>query len=297
MTYLVTGATGFIGTRLVTRLLARGDAVIYLARKRNERLPSQAAFHPWDTSKRPDLDALPRIDAIFHLAGEPIAQRWSREVKKRIRDSRVEGTKNLVAALRNVRHPPAVLVSASAVGYYGESGDRILTESAPAGEDFLAVICKEWEAEAERAREFGLRVVPIRIATVIGKGGGALEAMLPAFRLGAGAKFGDGRQWMSWIDVDDLARLFLFAADTASLQGPLNGSSPLPVTNAEFTRTLGKVLRRPAILAVPKFALRLLLGEMSEFLFTSLRVVPQAAEQAGFQFERPEIGTALRAAV
>ena len=297
MTYLVTGATGFIGTKLVEHLLARGDAVYYLARKRSPHLPSQASFHPWDAKNKPDLNALSRIDVVFHMAGEPIAQRWSAAVKKRIYDSRVEGTRRLVDAIRDLRHRPSVLVSASAIGYYGDRGSEILTESRPSGSDFLAGVCKDWEREAGRARDLGLRVVPIRIATVLGKNGGALKSMLPVFRLGLGGKFGNGKQWNSWVHVEDVVRLFLFAAETDTLNSALNGSSPQPVTNAHFTAALAKALHRPAILPVPKFALRILLGEMAEFLFTSLRVVPAAPEQAGFEFQYPAIEGALRAAV
>ena len=297
MTYLVTGATGFIGSKLVEQLLARGDAVYYLARKRSEKLPSQASFHPWVTSNKPELNALSRIDVVFHLAGEPVAQRWSAAVKKRIYDSRVEGTRNLVSAMRSLQHKPYALISSSAVGYYGERGDDVLTEGEKPGTDFLAEVCKDWEREASRAREFGLRVVPIRTATVLGRNGGALKEMLKPFRLGIGGTFGNGKQWMSWIHVDDLVRMYLFAADSATLSEPLNGSSPHPVTNAEFTKALAHAIHRPAVIPIPKFALKLVLGEMSTFLFTSLRVIPKAAENAGFTFEYPQIEKALAASV
>jgi uncharacterized protein len=297
MTYLVTGATGFIGKLLIEQLLSRGDAVYYLARKRNAKMPSQASFHPWDASQKPELNALSRIDVVFHLAGEPIAQRWSDDVKKRIYDSRVDGTRRLVAAIRELKHKPYVLVSSSAVGYYGDRGDQILTEAAPPAHDFLAEVCREWEREAAHARELGLRVVPIRTATVLGHGGGALKEMLLPFRLGIGGKFGNGKQWMSWIHVDDLVRLFLFAADNSGVTAVLNGSSPNPVTNAQFTKTLGRAIHRPTIMPVPKFALRIALGEMASFLFASQRVVPEAAQKAGFEFEYSALDQALAAAV
>ena len=297
MTYLVTGATGFIGVRLVRELLTRGHAVYYLARRRSTHLPSQAAFHPWAEGGKPDLTALSRIDAVFHLAGEPIAQRWSQETKTRIYDSRVEGTRNLVVALRELAHRPAVLVSASAVGYYGDRGNEVLDESKGPGTDFLAEVCRDWEREASRARELGMRVVTTRIATVIGREGGALKQMLPVFRLGLGGRFGRGEQWVSWIHADDLVRLFLFAADTVAVAGPVNASSPQPVTNEQFTRALARSVHRPALLPVPRFAMRLLLGEMADFMFTSLRVVPEAAERAGFRFEYPEIDKALQTAL
>lgn len=294
MTYLVTGATGFIGSKLVEQLLARGDAVYYLARRRSTKLPTQASFHPWDTSRIPELNALSRIDVILHLAGEPIAQRWSAEVKERIYNSRISGTRNLVTAISGLRQKPSVLVSASAIGYYGDRGSDRLSESEAPGSDFLANVCKDWEREASRARELGLRVVPVRIGTVLGRHGGALKAMLPPFRLGIGGKFGSGEQWMSWIHLEDLVRLFLWAADNATVTDSLNGSSPQPVTNAQFTKALAHVLHRPAFLQVPKFAMKLLLGEMAEFLFTSLRVIPEAAERAGFAFKYLELNTALK---
>jgi uncharacterized protein len=297
MTYLVTGATGFIGTRLVERLLSRGDAVYYLGRRGSTKLPPQASFHPWDVSEKPELNALSRIDVIIHLAGEPIGQRWSEEAKKRIYDSRVDGTRRLVAAIRELKHKPYALISASAVGYYGDHGNEVVTETTRPGTDFLAEICRDWEREASRARDLGLRVVPIRIATVLGREGGALKKMLRPFRLGLGGAFGSGQQWMPWIHVDDLVRLFLFAADNATINSALNGSSPEPITNAQFAKALGNVLHRPAFMKIPKFALKVVLGEMADFLFTSLRVIPQAAEQAGFQFEYPTLEAALKASV
>ena len=297
MTYLVTGATGFIGSRLVEHLISRGDAVYYLARKPSSKLPSQASFHPWDTKEKPELNALSRIDIIIHLAGEPIAQRWSDEVKKRIYDSRVDGTRRLVAAIRELKHKPYALISASAVGYYGDCGDEVVTEATKPGTDFLAEVCRDWEREASRARDLGLRVVPIRIATVLGRDGGALKKMLPAFRLGVGGAFGSGRQWMPWIHIDDLVRLFLFAGDNATINSAINGSSPEPVTNTQFTKTLGNVLHRPAFMPAPKLAMKLMLGEMADFLFTSLRVIPRAAEQAGFRFEYPTLEAALKASL
>ncbi|MBV8867075.1 MAG: TIGR01777 family oxidoreductase [Acidobacteriaceae bacterium] len=294
MTYLVTGATGFIGTKLVEQLLGRGDAVYYLARRRSTKLPTQASFHPWETSNIPELNALSRIDAIFHLAGEPIAQRWTAEVKERIYDSRVMGTRNLVTAIAGLRHRPSVLVSASATGYYGDRGSEILTESEAPGGDFLAGVCKNWECEASRACELGLRVVPVRISTVLGLEGGALKEMLPVFRWGLGGKFGSGEQWLSWIHLEDLVRLLMLAADNSTITGPLNGSSPEPVTNAYFTKAFAHALHRPALLQMPKFAMKLLLGEMAEFLFTSLRVIPEAAEKAGFKFAYRELRVALQ---
>jgi hypothetical protein len=297
MDYLITGASGFIGQRLVNRLLASGNEVNYLGRRRSSRLDSRAAFHRWDAGQAPPLDSVPSVDAILHLAGEPIAQRWNSDVRRRIRESRVEGTRQLVSAIAGLRHKPSVLISASAVGYYGDGGDEILTESSMPGNDFLAQLCVDWEQEALRAREVGLRVVLIRIATVLGREGGALKQMLSAFRLGIGGKFGNGRQWMPWIHLDDLVELLIFSAENPSVEGPLNGSAPRPVTNAEFTRVLAAAVHRPAIFPIPKFALKLALGEVAEFVFKSERVIPEGAERAGFSFQFPEIGAALRTLV
>ena len=294
MTFLITGATGFIGKEFVHRLLVRGDAVNYLGRERSSQLDSRAAYHPWkDVKELPPLDSMPRLDAIVHLAGEPIAQRWTRSAKKRIYTSRAEGTRQLVKAIGRLRHKPSVMVCASAIGYYGDRGDETLIERSAWGNGFLTDVCRDWEREALRAREFGLRVVTPRFATVLGRGGGALPRMLTPFRLGLGGKFGDGRQWMSWIHIEDLLRLLLFAIETPAVSGAINASSPRPVTNAEFTRTLAAALHRPAILSVPKMALRLALGEMSTVLLGSLRVLPQTTEQVGFRFEQPKLAGAL----
>lgn len=293
MHYLVTGATGFIGRKVVSALLTRGNGVTYLSRRRNPTMDSRAAFFQWTAPDPPPLNVIPRIDAIIHLAGEPIAQRWTPEVKKRIASSRVDATRKLVDAICELRHKPAVLVSASAIGYYGDRGDEILTEQSGPGSDYLARLCVDWEQEALRATETGLRVVPVRIATVLGREGGALPKMLPPFRLGLGTQFGSGRQWMSWIHVDDLVQLLLFAAGSPGVSGPLNGASPEPVTNSEFTKALAAAVHRPAFLAVPKFALHLALGEMSDFLFQSLRVLPATAQQAGFRFTYPGLEQSL----
>lgn len=293
MTYLLTGATGFVGSQLVRAVLERGDAVYYLARKRSEKLPSQASFHPWDTFRKPDLTALSRIDVVINLAGEPVAQRWTPEVKKRIRDSRVAGTQNLVAAIAGLQHKPAVLVSASAIGYYGDRAGEILTESSAPAHDFLASVCQEWEQAALAAEPLGLRVVTPRISIVLGRDGGALPAMAKPFRFGLGGRLGSGKQWMSWIHVDDLVRLFLFAAETPSLSGALNAASPNPVTNAQFTGALAHALHRPAPWMIPEFALKLALGEMSTEILSSKKVIPEAARQAGFEFSYANVEKAL----
>jgi uncharacterized protein (TIGR01777 family) len=293
MNFLITGATGFIGGKLVDLLLSKGHSINYLARARKPRLDSRAAFHHWDSNSELPLNSVPRLDAVIHLAGEPIAQRWTPAVKQRIYDSRVQSTRKLVEAMRELRYKPAVLVSASAIGYYGDRGDEVLTEESAGGAGFLAELCADWEREAARAREFGMRVIPVRIASVLGKEGGALPQMLQPFKLGLGGRFGSGKQWMSWIHIDDVARLLAFAAESDG-SGALNGSSPQPVTNAEFTQALSRAIHRPAPWSIPKFAMRLAVGEMAEFLFESLRVLPQAAQKAGFRFEYPELNGALR---
>ncbi len=232
---------------------------------------------------------------MIHLAGEPVAQRWSASAKKRILDSRVEGTRALVAAMRE--HPPNVLISASGIGYYGSCGDRILTEQSPPASqkppDFLGQVAAAWEHEALEAEKLGVRVARLRIGTVMGAGGGALGKMLLPFRMGLGGSLGAGTQWMSWIHLDDLCSLILFALGESTLRGVFNATSPHPVTNAEFTRALGHAAHRPAVIPVPAFALRLLFGEMSEMLLGSQRAVPEAALRAGFEFHYPEIGAAL----
>jgi uncharacterized protein len=275
-------------------LLADGCIVHYLGRKRDASMDSRVGFHLWeDLHSTPSLESVPRVDAVIHLAGAPIAQRWNSETKKLIRDSRVVGTQRLVEALERLRHKPNVLVSASAIGFYGNRGDEILTENDGPGRGFLAELCSEWELEAGRASEFGMRVVQVRVGVVLGQDGGALKQMLPVFRSGLGGQFGDGRQWVSWIERDDLLRMFRWAAETGDVQGVLNGTAPNPVTNAQFTKALARVVHRPALFRAPKLALRIALGEMADFLYESIRAVPEAAEQHGFQFACGDLSRAL----
>jgi hypothetical protein len=295
MTYLITGATGFLGKRLLEILLRDGHVVHYLGRKRDSSIDSRVGFHLWETvDSPPSLESVPRVNAVIHLAGEPIAQRWNNETKRRIRSSRVTGTRRLVEALGRLRHRPDVLVSSSAIGYYGHRGDEVLSESSGPGRGFLAELCSEWEKEADGAKELGVRLVKVRIGVVLGPSGGALQKMLPSFEHALGGTLGDGRQWMSWIDRDDLLRMFVWAAETGEVEGVLNGTAPFPVTNAEFTRALATAVRRPALFRVPKFALRVALGEMADFLFDSTRAIPEAAERQGFRFECREVQQALR---
>lgn len=236
-------------------------------------------------------DALAGVNAVIHLAGEPVAQRWTASARDKILRSRVEGTQTLVAAMR--AQPPQVLISASAVGYYGSRGDEILIESAPPAQDFLGRVATAWEEAAQVAEPLGVRVARIRIGMVLGKGGGALARMLLPFRLGVGGRLGSGKQWMSWIHIDDLIRLIVFLMKESTVRGVFNATSPFPVTNREFTRALAEAVHRPAIIPVPAFALRLALGEMAEVLLASQRAIPDAAQRAGFVFEHPDIFTAL----
>jgi uncharacterized protein len=266
MTIAVTGASGFIGRRLMQKLGAQARAV----------------------SSRGSLDPI-AADAVVHLAGAPVSQRWTKAAREKIRESRVDGTRKLVDAMR--ANPPKVLVSASAVGYYGERGDELLTESSRPADDFLGQVCQEWEREARKAEEFGVRVVCLRNGVVLGHGG-ALEKMLLPFKLGIGGKIGNGRQWMAWIHLEDTIGLIEFAL-WSSLKGAVNATAPNPVTNAEFTRELAATLHRPAIFPVPKFALNLLFGEMAQIIYASQRVIPEAALQAGYQFRFPTLKGAI----
>ncbi|MBV8709129.1 MAG: TIGR01777 family oxidoreductase [Acidobacteriaceae bacterium] len=297
MNYLLTGATGFIGQHLVHYLLSNGNEVNYIGRQRSNTLDGRAAFHLWSRGDEPSLNSVPKLDAVIHLAGEPVAQRWNERVKQAIYSSRVDGTRKLVTAIEKVRHKPSVLVSASAVGIYGDRGDEILTEESAPGQDFLAHVCVGWEREALRAREWGIRVVLLRIAIVLGRNGGALKQMLVPFRLGLGGPLGSGKQWMPWIQLDDLVRLFAFAAEHEEVHGALNASAPQPVINAQFTKALAQAVHRPAVTPVPKFALRMALGQVADFTLASQRVIPEATQKAGFQFVYSQIEEALRSVI
>jgi uncharacterized protein len=241
----------------------------------------------------PSQESLTGIDAVIHLAGEPVAQRWTVAAKRRIRDSRVLGTRRLVAAIAKLNKKPAVLVCASAVGYYGSRGDEQLFESSLPGSGFLADVCRQWESEADAATALGLRVAKIRTGIALGLGGGALAAMLPAFKLFAGGTFGSGRQWMPWIHIDDLVELFRFAVENR-VSGVCNGVAPEPVANARFTAELGLALHRPALLRIPAFALKALMGEMATMVLGSQRAYPATAKALGFQWRYPLLGEALR---
>jgi uncharacterized protein len=302
----VTGATGLIGRPLVAALLARGHEVTVLsrepqgARRRLGGSDDTPALHAvrWSPCEEAaPAAALAGRDAVINLAGESIARRWSAAARHAIRDSRVTGTRNLVAALSECEPRPRTLLSASAVGFYGRHGEEPLDEEAPPGHDFLAEVCVAWEAEAERATALGMRVVRARTGIVLSALGGALAQMLPPFRLGLGARIAGGRQFMSWIHIDDHIALLLAALEDERFAGAVNATAPAPVTNAEFTRSLARALGRPAPFVVPEVALRALYGQMSQLLTTGARVLPARALVLGFDFARPELDEALAAAL
>jgi uncharacterized protein (TIGR01777 family) len=298
MRALITGATGFVGKRLLHRL---DEPAVVLSRNAAKAEKSLAAFNVkafnWDAENQAaPAEAFDGVDVVFHLAGEPVAEgRWTKEKKRRLRESRVEGTRNLVQTLNQLPKKPRVLISASAVGYYGDRGDEVLTEDAPPREDFLGEICMAWERESHAARQAGIRVVNPRIGIVLGEKGGALGKMLLPFKMGVGSPLGSGKQYMPWIHIDDLVSLMLFAAERESISGPLNATAPHPVTNSEFTKTLGKVLRRPTFMpAPPAFMLKILIGEFADVLLQSQNAVPKRALDAGFQFHYRDLEPALR---
>ncbi|HWF08136.1 MAG TPA: TIGR01777 family oxidoreductase [Bryobacteraceae bacterium] len=295
MNCIVSGGTGFIGSRVVARLMAGRHEVSVWSRRPDREKRTGVRSIAWNPLVgEPPVESLAEADAVIHLAGEPVAQRWNDEVKRRIRDSRVLGTRHLVDAIARVVKKPSALVCASAIGYYADRGDEILTESSAPGDGFLADVCKGWEAEARRAAELGIRVISLRIGFVLGKNGGALKRMGPVFKAGLGGRLGSGKQWMPWIHIDDLSELFVYAVEN-EITGVWNASAPNPVTNDEFTRAMGAVLHRPAVFPVPAFALKLVFGELGQHMLDSARVIPEAALRTGFQFRYPEAGGALRA--
>jgi uncharacterized protein len=253
----------------------------------------------WDGASQPaPAEALEGRTAVFNLAGAPIQQRWSARAKAAIRDSRVRGTELLVETIAGLGHPPAALVSSSAVGYYGPHGEEPLDEDAPPGDDFLAQVCADWEARATAAAGAGVRVVTVRTGVVLAPGGGALQTMLTPFRLGVGGPVAGGRQYMSWVHIDDIVALMLAAAFGGDdWRGPINATAPEPVTNAAFSRELGRALHRPAVLPVPGLAMRALYGEMAQVVTTGARVVPARPLMLGYEFRQPRLAGALRAAL
>ncbi|MBW3542612.1 MAG: TIGR01777 family oxidoreductase [Planctomycetes bacterium] len=296
MRVLVTGSSGLIGSDLVSFLTTGGHEVVRLVR-RQAHAADEIAWQP--SGGAIDRPALEGFDAVVHLAGENIAGgRWTAKRKARIRSSRVEGTRLLAEALAGLEHKPRVLVCASAIGYYGDRGSEVLDESSSSGDNFLAEVCREWEAAAEPARQAGIRTVHTRFGVVLSAAGGALKQMLTPFKLGAGGKIGSGRQYWSWVAIDDVVGAIHHALMMDSLDGPINVTAPQPVTNREFTKTLGRVLHRPTLLPLPGFAARLALGEMAdELLLASARVVPQKLQDSGYEFRYTDLEAALRHAL
>jgi uncharacterized protein len=294
----VTGATGTIGRALVAELVQRGDEVTALSRNpAGADLGVDMLGWPDPKGERPTAGAFHGRDAVVHLLGENLAQRWSDEAKREIRESRVLATRNLVAALNDLPEAdrPGTLVSQSAVGWYGPRGSERLDEDQPGGSDFLATVVREWEAEAQRAE--GMRVVLTRTGVVLSTQGGALEKMLPFFKLGIGGPVAGGRQYVPWVHLDDVVGAILFALDTQAASGPVNVTAPEPATNKELSKTLGRVLRRPAFAPVPAVAVKALYGEMATIVTTGQRVVPGRLMELGYEFREPDLETALRKTV
>jgi len=288
---LVSGSSGLVGSALVPFLTTSGHSVTRLVRSAPGKEEGR-----WDPAAGTiDAAALEGHDAVVHLAGENIAERWTPERKARIKDSRVKGTRLLAETLGRLAQPPKVLVAASAIGYYGDRGDALLREDSTSGSGFLAEVAREWEAATAAAATKGIRVVNLRIGVVLSPRGGALAKMLLPFKLGLGGVVGSGKQHWSWIALDDLLGIILFALNTDTLKGPVNAVSPKPVTNYEFTKTLGRVLKRPTIFPMPASAARFAFGEMAdELLLSSTRVDPTKLVAAGYQFRFPELEGALR---
>jgi uncharacterized protein len=296
MNALITGATGFIGRRLLAQL----DCATVLSRNADRARKELAQFSPrvfaWEPlAGPPPVEAFTGIDTVFNFAGEGVGDsRWNAAKKQAIRDSRVIGTRHLVDAIAALETRPKVLVSMSAVGYYGERGDELLDESSKPADDFLAQVCVDWENEAARAESLGLRVVRVRTGVVLGKEGGALPRMFTPFKLGVGGKLGSGKQWMPWVHIGDVVGILLHAAMNEQVQGPINATAPGAATNAEFTKALGKALHRPACFAVPAPIFKLMVGEFAQIVLSSQKIVPRVATETGFQFAHPEINEALQ---
>ncbi len=294
MKILISGASGMVAGHLIPILESKGHSIWKLVRGKsageNEIVWSSKEGFSGDEAAK-----LEGFDAVIHLAGDNVAsENWSAEKKKKIRASRIDGTRFLIDELAECDSKPATVISASAIGYYGNREDEVLTEESEVGKGFFPEICSEWESEAFRAREFGARVVMPRIGIVLSPDGGALEKMLTPFKLGVGGVIGSGMQWMSWIAIEDLVGLIVFALENESVEGPINATAPNPVTNETFTKTLGRVLHRPTLIPVPEFAIKLLFGEMGEtLLLQGNRVLPKKAELAGYEFQFPELEPAI----
>jgi uncharacterized protein (TIGR01777 family) len=298
MRLVITGATGFVGSALCEQLLAQGHALTLLTRgsPRDANTGTKRWLHWTPGTLREWSAALDGIDGVINLAGEPIAEKkWTHSQRRRIEKSRIDGTRSLVQAFGKARQRPKFLINASAVGYYGPHGDETITEDVPPGEDFLGVLCREWEEEARKAEELSIRVVRLRIGIVLGPGGGALVKMAEPFKYFLGGALGSGQQWMSWIHLEDLVGLILRLINDSQAAGAINATAPNPVRNREFCQALGKAMHRPCWATVPAFVLRMALGDMADMLLTGQRVIPAAAEKTGYQFRYPTLEPALEA--
>jgi uncharacterized protein len=296
MKVLITGATGFVGKVIVRQLLEAGDEVVVLTRniaKAAITLGSQCKYVQWaDTNTIPPLEAFDGVHGVINLMGESIAQRWSEEHKKRIYNSRIDGTARLVEAIAQKKTP--ALVSASAIGIYGNRGSEEITEESTLGDDFLAHVCKDWEKEALKAEASGCRVGLMRTGIVLGRKGGALAKMLPVFKIGLGGPVGSGEQFMSWIHIEDLAAMYIEVLKNDSLKGPHNGTAPYPATNKEFTKALGKVLKRPTFAPAPSLAMKLAFGEMASIILEGQKVIPTKFKSENFRYRYPTLEMALK---
>lgn len=298
MKILISGASGLVGTNLIPTLKAKGYEVYKLVRK----TPKNSDEIQWDATQgiaENELSKIENFDAVIHLAGDNVGDgSWTEEKKRRIRESRTVGTRVLVESLKKLQNPPKIFVGASAIGFYGNRGDEVLTEESAKGEGFFPEVCSEWEAESQKAEDFGARVVMPRIGVVLAKDGGALAKMLTPFKFGVGGVVGRGKQWMSWIELDDLIRLIHFALENENVSGAINATAPNSVTNEEFTKTLGKVLNRPTIFSIPEFAIKLIFGEMGEtLLLEGARVLPEKTQAAGFDFKFQDLEEAMKHAL
>ena len=297
MRILLTGATGFVGRRLCEIVHGRGDTAVALSRDAEiakGKVPAIGAAYSWHPEREPaPVESLAGVDAVMHLAGETVVGRWTEAKRNAIRDSRVIGTRNLVAGIAKAETKPQIMVSASAIGFYGDRGDEELTEESTPGDDFLADTSIAWEEEARKVEALGVRLARVRIGVVLGPGGGALGAMLTPFKLGLGGPLGSGRQWWSWIHRDDLVGLILHLIDN-DLSGTFNGTAPVPSRQKDFAKALGRVLHRPAFIPLPAFQLKILMGGFATELLSSKRVLPQTTLGTGYQFQHPELEVALR---
>ena len=298
MRILITGASGLIGKALRPTLEAKGYELI-LASRREPKDPQHVQWNPDTGFAEPDLSRLEGLDAVIHLAGENVSGlRWTEEKKKAIRDSRVFGTRSLIETFDKLKAKPKAFISGSAIGFYGDRGDEVMTESSPAGKTYLSEVCKEWEAESRRAEDMGIRTVLLRTGIVLSKDGGALATMMTPFKLGVGGVVGSGKQWMSWITLDDVVGIINFALENESVRGAVNVVAPNPVTNEEFTKTLGSVLYRPTFLPLPEFAVHMVFGEMGDaLLLDSTRVIPKRLQDNGYEFRFTDLKPALEHAV